>query len=95
MIEVNEPNNKPHPISCIFDFFWYLKLMISPDIAQQENMNIIKSKLSSNCSPTINKNPVKIVRTKEINFNFLRFYKYNKKLTICSSKFCMLFICQI
>lgn len=35
MIEVNEPNSRPHPISCIFDFFWYLKLMINPDMVQQ------------------------------------------------------------
>ncbi|ROH86084.1 hypothetical protein EGI15_23005 [Chryseobacterium cucumeris] len=73
MIEANEPNNGDQPISCIFDFFWYLKLMISPDIAQQENMNTIKSKPSSNCSTAISKNPGKIFRTKEISFNFLHF----------------------
>ncbi|WP_291890660.1 hypothetical protein, partial [Chryseobacterium sp.] len=28
-------DSTPHPISCIFDFFWYLKLMINPDMVQQ------------------------------------------------------------
>lgn len=81
MIEVNEPNKKPHPISCIFDCFWYFKVIKSPSIAQEANINIIKSKPSSNCSPAISKNPVKIVRTKEINFNFCVFVNIIKKVT--------------
>lgn len=74
MKDVNDPKRRPHPISCVFDFFGRLKVIKSPDIAQQANIDTIKSKLSSNCNLTISKNPAKIVRTKEINFNFFTFF---------------------
>jgi hypothetical protein len=39
--EVNEPNNKPHPISFVFDFVELLVFIKSPLTRQVININII------------------------------------------------------
>lgn len=40
--EVNEPNKRPHPISCILDFFGRFKVTKSPTKPQHAIINIIK-----------------------------------------------------
>lgn len=54
--EVNEPNNSPHPISFVFDFFELFILIKSPVIRQEINIKIIRGKLSNSLRATSDKN---------------------------------------
>ena len=40
--EVKEPNNRPHPISCIFDFLGRFKVIKSPTKPKHAIINSIK-----------------------------------------------------